>query len=359
MAKKESNYYSLEHIINLKPQPAYAILYGMRANGKSYAVKKHCLMEAFEKGIKFIYLRRWEKDIKQNYVTAYFDDMPISTLTKGKYSGVQAYQGFLYFTYLDENNKLIRGKEIGRYCALNLNERYKSQAFVGYKYIIFEEFITNQIYLDREDELLLQFTSTILRGKYNSGTCFMIGNTLNRVNPYNRSFGLNILNQKPGTIEIYHHHVGDDVIDVAVEYCQNIKVDNKMFFGNAAKQIISGEWETYEAPRLPKDRSYYYKVIEIAIEYQDFRFIVELLLDENDGTKIAFVYPLTRPRKVKRVLRQEFSPNKFITPRLNLNRRAEAILNDCFRNNKVCYSDNLTAADFKHVYDVFRFGQLY
>lgn len=42
----------------------YMILYGMRANGKSYAVKSYVIKQAYEQGHKFVYLRRWSEDKK-------------------------------------------------------------------------------------------------------------------------------------------------------------------------------------------------------------------------------------------------------------------------------------------------------
>ena len=55
-----------------------------------------------------------------------------------------------------------------------------------------------------------------------------------------------------------------------------------------------------------------------------------------------------------RILTDVFSDNPFISSRLDITRTAERYIVECFRLNKVCYSDNLTGADFKHVIDVFK-----
>ena len=123
MAKKQ--YYDISNI--LKTNASYMMLLGQRANGKSYQAKKVVLEDAYNHDKLFIYLRRWERDIKQDYVTEYFSDMPIKEITNGVYTGVLAYQGYIYFYNLDDDNKIVKGKTIGRYLALNLNERYKSQ----------------------------------------------------------------------------------------------------------------------------------------------------------------------------------------------------------------------------------------
>lgn len=355
MAKKQ--YYDISNILSTRAQ--YMLLLGQRANGKSYQCKWTVLENAFKNKRKFIYLRRWKQDIKQGNVTAYFDDIPISTLTHGKYSGVQAYQGSIYFTYLDEDDKLQRSEEIGRYLALNEAERYKSQAFVGYDYIIYEEFITDMVYLDDEPRKLQQLISTIARDK--QMTVLMVGNTLSRVCPYFSEWSLTgVLKQRLGTIEVYHFHVNEDsVIDIAVEYCANSNTDNKMFFGQASKQIISGEWDTHDLPKLPRNKKIHYdKVYEVCVIYQAFKFIMELLVVPDTGDCIVYIYPLTSKRKVNRILQVDPTDNPMISSRLDPNKRPEQLILKAFMFNKVFYSDNLTGTDFRHVNEVFKIGQI-
>lgn len=348
MAKKQ--YYDISNI--LKTNASFMMLLGQRSNGKSFQVKKTVLEAAYHHDKLFVYLRRWERDIKQDYVTEYFSDMPIKEITSGVYEGVIAYQGYIYFYNLDEDNKIVRGKTIGRYLALNLNERYKSQVFKGYDYIVFEEFVTDRLYLENEPRTLMQITSTIFRDR--KGIVFLIGNTLSRVSPYFHEWDLrHVLSQKIGTIEIYHYHVGDDTIDLAVEYCANSNKTNTMFFGQAAKQIISGEWDTEDLPHLPGEQEDYECVYKVLVEYQGFKFMMNLLIDES-GSKIVFIYPHTGKTKVDRIIRDEFSPNPFINNRLDPRHKAESHILDCFRFNKVCYSDNLTGTDFRHVIEHFR-----
>ena len=54
-------YYDLKPLLDAGCN--WMILYGMRSNGKSYAVKKHIIDDAL-KGKNFVYLRRWSEDIK-------------------------------------------------------------------------------------------------------------------------------------------------------------------------------------------------------------------------------------------------------------------------------------------------------
>lgn len=354
MAKK-INYYDISNI--LATNASYMLLLGQRSNGKSYQCKLTVLKHFLKTGRKFIYLRRWQLDIKTKEVERYFDDVPIKKLTKGEYEFVIAWGGSIFLGFCDEDGNRQKGEEIGRYCALNEYERYKSQVFNDYDYVVFEEFITDSIYLTDEPKQLQQFVSTVAR--HRKITVLMVGNTLSRVCPYFNEWELvGTLKQKVGTIEVYHFHVGESVIDIAVEYCANANVENTMFFGTTAKQIISGEWDTKELPHLPRPKKEYEKIYELIVQYQAFKFCLELLVEPKDGGVIVFVYPFTSSRSVFRKISDEFSDNPFITANLDLSRRPEKMINDCFREGKVCYSDNLTGSDFIHVNANFHIGSL-
>lgn len=324
------------------------MLLGERANGKSYQVKKTVLEAAYSQHRWFVYLRRYQADIRTKAVSAYFEDMPIRDITNGEYTGVMAYNGEIYFTTRDEDGDVKKGLRIGRYCDLNDLERYKSWAFPDFNYIVYEEFITDSIYLNDEPIMLQQFVSTVAR--HRKITVFLIGNTLSRVCPYFGEWALDgVLKQKIGTIEIYHFHVDDTVIDIAVEYCANANFENKMFFGHTAKQIVSGEWETKDMPKLPRKQFEYEKVYEVLIEYQSFKFCLNLLCEPQDGGLIVFIHPFSGTRKIERIIRQDISDNPLISGALDPSRIPEARIIQCAKFKKIAYSDNLTGADFTHI----------
>lgn len=348
---KKIKYYDISNLLSTEAQ--YMMLLGQRANGKSYQAKKTVLEHFIKTGEKFVYLRRWQADIKIKAINKYFEDMPISKITNKQYTGLVAWNGSIYFTFENEKGEKVKGAECGTYCALNEYERYKSWAFVDYAYILYEEFITDSVYLVDEPRLLQQFVSTVARNK--KMTVFLIGNTLSRVCPYFNEWCLDgVLKQKIGTIEIYHFHVEEEVINIAVEYCANSDAKNTMFFGQASKQIISGEWDTKDVPKLPKKQYEYEKVYEVLVEYQSFKFVVELLVEPREGGLLCFVYPFTGTRKIQRVISDTFSDSRFITKKLDINRRPEYLMSQCVKNDKICYSDNLTGSDFLHVIDRFK-----
>lgn len=344
-------YYSLDRL--LKCGCHWMILYGMRNNGKSYAVKKYCLESYIKRKEKFVYLRRWSEDIKVKDVQSYFDDMPVYDMTKGQWTGVTAYQGHFYFYNIAESGEMVRSKEsLGRYLALNLMERYKSQVFKDTENLIYEEFLTNKIYLGSnevpEPRMLMQLVSTIARDR--NIKVFMIGNTISRVCPYFSEWGLKgIMQQKPGTIDIYHLRGEAGVVDIAVENCEVVGTDNKMFFGLASKQIVSGEWEVNEVSKLLKPYKFYDMIYEIKVKGGEFKYIMQLMQDPDTGGAFVYIYPDTKDRKVDRVITDAFDTDPLVSNGLMGKIKAEALIAELFRYGKYCFSDNLTGTDFKQV----------
>ena len=340
-------YYELQHLLDCKC--FWMLLYGMRSNGKSYAVKKKIIEDVLQ-GITFVYLRRWGDDIKGPGVEAYFDDMPFNELTDGQYIGIKAYQGYLYFYTIGEDDKPVRvGGAIGRYCALNLYERYKSQVFKNCGNIVYEEFLTDKVYLNNEPKLLMQFVSTVARDR--DINVFMIGNTISRVCPYFDEWGLakGIHNQKPGTINIYHLKGENGVVDIAVENCEAVTTSSKMFFGHASKQIIRGEWDVDDVPKLLKPYEFYSLLYEMTVIAGEFKYIMQLMSDDENGGLFVYVYPNTKERKTMRTISPDFNTSPWITNGLRHDIKAECCIADCIRNGKLCYSDNLTGTDFRKV----------
>lgn len=350
MARK-IKYYDISNMLSTNAQ--YMILLGQRANGKSYQAKVTALKSAYYDDKRFVYLRRWREDIKTKAVQAYFGDMPVYTITNGEYDHIKVWNGEIFFARFNEEGKEEKSNCIGRACALNESERYKSWVFKDYEYILFEEFITDKAYLLEEPRQLQQFVSTVARNERIH--VLMIGNTLSRVCPYFSEWCLEgVLNQKQGTIDIYHYHTDSGVIDIAVEYCANVNNQNKMFFGQTAKQIVSGEWDTVDVPKLPRKYYEYEKVYEILLKYQKFEFVIELLVEPKEGGTLCHIYPSTKRRKIYRVITDTFSDKPNITTKLDTKKKPEAIMANCFRLDKVCFSDNLTGSDFKNIMNVFR-----
>lgn len=348
MAKK---FYSLDNMKKTNAQ--YRMLLGEKSNGKSYAVKSDAIEEAYKKEHKFVYMRRYREDLKTADIDAYFSDAPVSDITNHEYDRIKADRGYIYLAnYDEETDRIIKGKCIGRAVYLSGYEHFASQAFPDTYTIIYEEFITQRVYLDNEPAQLQKMVSTILRDR--DGCIYLVGNTINRVCPYFNEWQLtHTIRQKPGTIEIYNFHrednEGKDIItQVAVERCESSNSGTRMFFGRTADFIVKGGWEVYDKPHLPEPIENYEKLYELVLERQNFAFVLQLLIDCNGG-QFIYVYPYTNKRNIYRKLTDRFSTSPFETYQLNPKIRAEAMINDLIKAKKICYSDNLTATDFESI----------
>lgn len=343
-------YYSLDKIKKIYAQ--YKLLVGQRSNGKSFAVKYDCIERAYKNKTKFVYLRRYDKNIKTLAVNAYFADMPVDKITKGDYTHVICDRGCIYFANYDiDQMKYIKGPEIGRAVALNVAEGYKSQAFVNYDRIIFEEFLTNRTYLENEPTELMNLVSTIFRD--NEGVVYLIGNTISRVCPYFTEWDLRgTLTLKPGTIQTYDFHRtdvdGKDILTtIAVEMCESLGSPSKMIFGRSAKAIAGGHWEVYDRPKLPGKLEDFTEVYELLIEREGFRFVMKMLIDNKTGGAFLYVYPHSGTRKIPRIITDTFSTDPLITYTLMDENEDEKLIKQLMMQRKICYADNITASDFE------------
>lgn len=357
MAKK---YYSLENIKKTGAQ--YKMLLGEKSNGKSYAVKSEVIEDAYKNKRYFVYLRRYREDVKTVDVNAYFADAPVKKITGGEYTKVICDKGLIFLAnYDEEKNKDIKGPQIGRTVYLTGYEHFASQAFVDVYNIIFEEFITQRLYIINEPGQLQKMVSTILRDREGCSV-YLVGNTINRVCPYFQDWQLtHTVNQKQGTIEIYKFHRTaydedenpiDIITEVAVEMCESSGSTSNMFFGKTAEFIVEGKWETYDKPSFPGRQDDFEMLYELKLEANGFAFVMQLYCGD-DGGMFVFVYPFHNKKKIERVISNKFSSSPLTTKNLNDKINAERLMRELIYNGKICYSDNLTGTDFEQVLNQF------
>lgn len=342
------NYYDIKPLLDTKAQ--YLMLLGERANGKSYQCKLTVLNHAYKNGRKFIYLRRWQADITAKGVESYFADMDIKKITKGKFNCISCYAGFIYFGILDKEGKVKRAQEIGRYLDLNEQQRYKSQSFPDYDYIIFEEFISTGLYLTDEARELTSLISTVAR--HRQITVMMVGNTISRLCPYFTEWSLDgILKQNPGTIDIYHWHTDDGDIDIAVEYCRSAGASNKMYYGNTQKSSVGVEWDTYNYPQ-PKKHGDFDLLYEVVMQHDKHKFMIQLMYDNDEDCTFVFVYPCNSDRMTERVISNQHSLNPLWSIDFDVECKPVQMIWHLIQCKKVCYSDNLTGTEFNAILEM-------
>lgn len=344
-------YYSLDRILATKN--TYNILIGQRSNGKSFQVKMECVKEAFLGLGDLIYLRRYDLELKQDDVTDYFRDCPVSDITGGEFNFIDVFRKRIYLSVVDEDGNVERGRCIGRCASLSSSEHLKSVIQRGqYKNIIYEEMCTTEGFLKNEPNKLMQFVATVF-GAQHTGRVWLIGNTISRYNPYFYTWQLRgIQKMQPGDLDLYEFTDNESggKIKLAVEFCSSIKVSNKMYFGDAAAQITTGVWETESQPQIPDDFKPFKVIYKIFLQQENFYFVLKVLKnkmkeylllvapgEEKDGEHIK--------RKISdRIVGDPLTTDKFI-PLL----QGDVLALELMKRGKVVFANNLTGTDYKTI----------
>ena len=342
-------YYSLNKIN--KKNATYNVIFGERSNGKTYATLKQVLENYFNDGSQFAYIRRWSVDVQpkrmNNLFNAIIEDGYLEKLSGGKFTAIFYRTGRFYLCTYNDKGKPIYNEEdiIGYAFSLSENEHNKANSYPRVTTIIFDEFLTNKIYLPDEFILFMNTVSTIVRQRTNV-KIYMLGNTVNKFCPYFKEMGLtNILTMKQGTIDLYTY--GETKLKVAVEYADSkkkFKKNNFYFaFNNPKlKMITGGAWELNIYPHapvkwLPKNIMFTY-----FIDFNDSIYQCEII--NKDANVFTYIHEKTTPIK---------NPDKDIiytldyNPKINYNINILKPLNDYqnkitwfFTHDRVYYQNN-------------------
>lgn len=342
-------YYDLKNI--LKTDSTYNIIIGERSNGKTYACLKYGVEQYFKTGKQFAIIRRWQTDIRGNRASEIFSSLikngEIKKLSNGKYEGIHYWAGKFYLCNYDEVGKAIYNDNavIAYPFSLSDTEHNKSISYPDIATIIFDEFITRQVYLPDEFILFMNTISTIVRERTDV-KIFMLGNTVNKYCPYFTEMGLkDIYKQEQGTIDVYKY--GNSKLKVAVEYTKNTgksKENNFYFaFNNPKLEMIkTGAWELDVYPHLPIKYKPKNVIYTYFIEHEKQFFQCNIILVDNN----LFTYIHRKTSKLK-------NPDKDLiytlehNPKINYNRnimkprnKLEEKIKTFFIHDKVYYQDN-------------------
>lgn len=301
-------YYDVQQIIKKIPDAHYYVIIGERSNGKTYSILYYCLSRYFTNDEEFVYIRRFDEDIKQSRASKIFDSLiankVIEKLSKGKWNSIYYYARKWYFRKIDKdkpNESVISDTPFAYAISLSSEEHDKSTAFPNVKNIFFEEF-TSRNYLADEFILFQNALSTIIRLR-DDVKIFMAGNTINKYSPYFSEMGLtNVKNMKSGTSEVYRY--GDSKLKVVVEFSDmrsKDKLSNVYFaFNNPKLSMITGEngvWEIDIYPHLTPEMKFTPQNIKYKYYVVWDNEILECDIVKKDKLLFTFVHIKTTPIK--------------------------------------------------------------
>ena len=341
--------------IEAKYDLQWFIVLGQRSNGKSTAIKANFVEDAYNGKGKFIYIRRYQRDMKVYMINSYFKNMPgfdVAAITKGTWQGIECKANELRFyrDVTDDKGNMKRyydSNPCGYVASLADSEHIKSLNYPGVIQGIFEEFATDQGYLDNECTMLFNLVSTVLRN--NKGVIYLVANTISKVNPYFREFNLDKINkQKIDTVDIYHY----DKTNIGCYLTAPIeegKEADVMYFGSRARMINKGEWDQTQKRKREKEHEEYTTLYTMVFEYHDNLFLMEF--QRSDDGHVWFISPKTTPVKPgTRLVTNKQIENDHNTFGFYALSENEAKIFKLLDQRKVAFSDGLTGKEFNDAY---------
>ena len=281
-------HYNIDNID--KKDAIFNLIFGEKSNGKSYQVKHKKAVEHYLKtGKRFILLRRWKEDISNLWIEQYFADVDVAKLTNNKYNCITQYRKVLYFSVYDlETGKTKRYEKIGYVMSLSTEQHLSSASFLDVGIIIFEEFMERGSYIPHEPDRLMILYSTIDR-KRGTTKLYMVGNSISRVCPYIKDWGLDEIfrNIKQGEIMTKEIQNEENKVTIAIEFCKS-SGGKTMSIGNASAMIDKGSWQTFPQPKLPKNFKNYDDLFTFGFLYKGFKFTCKYLLDNKTGDTLFY-----------------------------------------------------------------------
>lgn len=347
-------WYSFEPLVK-KYDPQYIITFGRRNRGKSWDAKTRVLKRFCKNGERFVYIRRYSTDLTRakalRYWARFQSEGGFDKAVNGKYETIEAQANEFYLVRHDEKGRAVKDLA-GYYIDLNGATHWKSQEFPNVATIIFEEFITNDVYIEDEPNEFMNLVSTIARGDTNV-LVLMIGNTISRVCPYFYDWGIgNLIEQEQGTVKVFNmlnEETGANTRIVCERTYDKETTEKEggktLFFGNSAKSITLGEWEVKPVPTRPRGTYKTHYEVRVKMMYMDF--ILQLQSGE-DEQPFLFIYTNKFHRNTipPRTLENVFATDPTITKYFRDEIPAERIMCDLWRGGRFCFSDRLTGNDF-------------
>ena len=242
--------------------------------------------------------------------------------------------------------------------ALSTEQNYAGASYLDVDDIIFEEFMSRTAYLPNECNKLMNLYATVDRKRLTT-RLWLVGNTISRVCPYIYEWDLHnlISKQKQGNIDV--KEIPDTIpenppIKIAIEYCESTGQSSGTI-GSNAKMINTGAWETKPQPHLPKSYNDYNSLYRFGFQYQNFRFISELLDDKKTHDIVWFITPYNKDFADNMLVISDVIKPSELWQRdvYNISIKNDKLreLLSTFKENKIFYANDLTGTDFKQVID--------
>ena len=281
-------WYSYEKVLSYHAMMKYII--GERGCGKSYSLKKYLLNRFKKKNRQFIYLRRYDTELKKSLKdNEFFKDIENDTIFKE--------DSF----YVRGDKFYMNDKVCGYAIPLSKASIYKSVPFPNVDIIMYDEFLIDNStyhYLPNEPEKLLDFIETV--GRLRDIQVFCLGNNISLVNPYFDYFNISL----PYNSDIKTFKNGLILINyIKNEAYRKIKKESK--FGTLIDGTKYGEYaidnkslkdnNNFIKKKNPKSKFFFNIIINnhtygVWMDYNSNEMYISKMYNNNHPVTIAFNY---------------------------------------------------------------------
>lgn len=242
---------------------AFYIIIGERSCGKSYSVKKEMIRRA-SKGKPSAYVRRTRTDVEPRKLdlvwTSLIEDGSLYEIVSKDYPGYDSYSVTRYLGNFWVTGRSGKNEErlflLAYVASLTEWESYKGSDYLPIHIFLYDEFLTRGKYLKDETICLLNLISTFVR--YREEThIILLGNTVSKINPYNKLFNIDIGSLELGETKIWDYtNAEGESQKVLVHRCKNYGNSSAKYFGfddPKISMIRKGTWEHDLYPSISFD----------------------------------------------------------------------------------------------------------
>lgn len=261
-------YFEIRDVLKKHPGMTMYFIFGERSNGKTYSCLDLALEEYAEHGWQAAYIRRSLEDVKTKYSSGLYT----GHISNGRFDKFFGNLSLPWNSTIIKNGCLYprnvhyseSGKQYTKTAdkplliiqALSTWQHSKGISFPDVKTIIFDEFLTNDMYLPDEVNTFQNIVSSFVRDR-GDVKIFMLGNTVSRFSPYFTELGLtHVSEMNPGDSHVYTS--GDGKAKYLLMFTDRTdKKDSDKYFSvfnnNSSKMITGGGWEMSAYPIVPSD----------------------------------------------------------------------------------------------------------
>lgn len=354
--KEKREHWSIEETWKLNC--AYNVVFGKRGNGKTYAWKLKCVELYATEGCQTGIIRRYIEDFRGKRGQGLFNDIVkngvVKKYTKGEWTDVVFRSNQWFFArWDDDKNKMVMDKK--PFCiafALKQWEHDKSGSFPDIDFIVFEEFITDDVVDDYDEYFTFKNTVSTITRERMPRKIYLIGNTVNTDSGYFENMRLDHVHDMViGEIDRYHfkNDVGQEMM-ISVEWTEPTTTQQSQILFDfdrdvRSKMIVDGEWQIPDYPHMNIE---YDRDKDVLFTYfiKWRKDIIQCDIIQKDDLYFTFVhkrkFPLTKTQENESLIfSRDFSmkPNH-VRNILNGSTSLISRIYEFFETDRVLYSSN-------------------